>query len=107
MKKKAILLAAAVVLSAAGLTQAQCPLFERTQDDIGVTAGATYLSRYIWRGFDFYPRNHSAVQPFLDLDLYGTGWTVGALMSRPNGGDFENYEEIKYTVAYGGTSKGL
>jgi len=94
-------LAAVVLLSAAGLTQAGP--FESTRDDIGVTAGASYLSRYIWYGIDITADNHSAVQPFVSLDLWGTGWVFDAKWLRAINGGFENWEQLDYTLSYGST----
>ena len=47
MKKKAILLIAVISLSTAALAQAQ-------ERNLSGTFDVTYLSRYIWRGFDMY-----------------------------------------------------
>ncbi len=104
MKKEGFLLAAVVLLSTACLAQAQMPSFEATEDDIGITAGATFLSSYIWRGFDMYRENHSSVQPFASFDFYGTGWTFDLSWRRAVAGDYENYEEFDFTVAYAGNS---
>lgn len=94
MKKKVILLAAVILLSAAGLVQAQ-------EDELGVTLDVTYLSRYIWRGIDLYNNNTSAIQPSIDIDFYGTGFGVKVLSSRALGTGFENAEELDLTLYYG------
>jgi len=93
MKKKGILLAAVILLSAAGLIQAQ-------EGELGVTLDVTYLSRYIWRGIDLYNNNTSAIQPSIDIDFYGTGFGVTVLSSRANGRGFENAEELDITLYY-------
>ena len=61
--KQRVLLAVVVVL-AAGIVQAQ---------DAGLhgVLDLTYQSKYIWRGFDLFG-DKSAIQPSIDLDLYGT-----------------------------------
>jgi len=70
--------------------------------DLGVTLDVTYVSRYIWRGFDTYKDNHSAIQPSIDLDLYGTGFGLNIWHSRSNGGGaYEDAKEVDYTVYYG------
>jgi hypothetical protein len=94
MKKKAVFLATVLLLTSAGLTQAK-------DSKLGVTADVTYVSRYIWRGFDSCPNNHSAIQSSIDLDLYETGWGVNVWWSRANTSGFENNEEIDYTLHYG------
>ncbi len=101
MIRKGILLAAVVLLGTVGLVQAGP--FESTRDDIGVTAGATYLSRYIWYGIDITADNHSAFQPFVSLDLWGTGWVFDTHWTRANDSGLENWEQLDYTLSYGGT----
>ena len=94
MKKKGILLTAVILLSVAGLVQAQ-------EGELGVTFDITYVSRYIWRGFDVYPNNHDAIRPSIDIDFYGTGFGVKLLSSRALGSGFENAEELDITLYYG------
>ena len=102
MIRKGVIFAAVVLLSTVGLAQAGP--FESTRDDIGVTAGVTYLTRYIWRGFDMFHDNHSAIQPFVSLDLWGTGWVFDTHWTRANNSGFENLEQLEYTLSYGSTS---
>jgi hypothetical protein len=95
MKKKALLLTAVILLSVGALAQAQ------QEKGISGTYEITYLSRYIWRGFDVYEDNHSAIQPLsLDLDLYGTGFGVKLFWSRAVGSGFENAEEMDVFLYY-------
>lgn len=93
--KKRILLLAVILMIAASAVQAE-------EDNLGVTFDVTYVSSYIWRGFDIYgPGGHSAIQPSIDVDLYGSGWGFTVWWSRANSSGFENLEEIDYTVYYG------
>ncbi|MCX5638249.1 MAG: hypothetical protein NTX52_11245, partial [Planctomycetota bacterium] len=103
MKGKAVFLAAILVLTIVESTGAEegKPGITIEENKLDVTFDATYVSRYIWRGFDSYPNNHSAIQPSVDLDLYGTGWGVNVWWSRANTSGFENSEEIDYTLYYG------
>lgn len=94
--KKGILLAAIMLMSVTGLVQAQA------NNDLGVALDVTYASRYIWRGFDVYANEHSAIQPKLTIDWYGSGFGTSVFMSRANGSGFENKEEIDYTIFYNG-----
>lgn len=94
--KNGILLTAIVLLSVTGLTWAQ------PAGDLGLTLDVTYSSRYIWRGIDVYANDHSAIQPKLTIDWYDSGFGTSIFMSRANGGDFENGEEIDYTIFYSG-----
>jgi hypothetical protein len=70
---------------------------------ISGTFDITYASRYIWRGIDVYNDNHSAFQPSLDLDLYGTGLGLKLFWSRATGSKFENVEEFDLSLYYGNT----
>jgi len=87
MKKKAILPTVVILVTLGTLAQAQ-------EDRIGATFDVTYLSRYIWRGIDVYEDDHSAIQPSVDVDFYGTGLGLKVLWSRANGSKFENAEEV-------------
>jgi len=91
--KKGILLAAVILLSTAGLAQAQ-------ENELGATLGVQYMSRYIWRGFDIYRDNHSTVRPFIDIDFYGTGFGLHILNPRSIGGGRVDLEKINYTLYY-------
>ena len=54
MKKKGILLVVVILLTTTGFVQAQ-------QDQLSGTIDVTYLTSYIWRGFDYYADDHSAL----------------------------------------------
>ena len=101
--KKGILLTAVILLSTAGFAQAQ--------EELSGTFDVTYLSAYLWRGFDQYPGGHGegAILPSIDLDLYGTGFGLNVLLSRANtaavdahggGYSFEDQERIDLTLSY-------
>lgn len=98
--KKGILLTAVILLSTVGFAQAQ--------EELSGTIDVTYLSAYLWRGFDQYPGAHGegAILPSIDLDLYGTGLGLNVLWSRANtaavnkGVSFENQERIELTLSY-------
>jgi len=94
--KKGILLFAVILLSTAGLAQAQ-------EDELGVTLGVKYMSRFIWRGFDVYKNNDAAIRPFVDVDLYGTGFGVNVIHTRGIGDEMRNTERMEkfnYTLYY-------
>ena len=93
MNKQALLLTVVILLGVGTLAQAQ--------EGISGTYEITYLSRYIWRGFDVYGDNHSAIQPLsLDLDLYGTGFGVKLFWSRAWSSGHENTEEMDIALYY-------
>jgi hypothetical protein len=45
-------------------------------------------------------RNQSAIQPSIDLDLYGTGLGLNVLWSRANTSGYESEEELDFTLSY-------
>ena len=93
MKKKGIFISAVILCSAAGFVQGQ-------ENDLGVTLDVTYLSSYIWRGFDCYAERHSAIQPSISLDFYGTGFGLKVFSSRANRSGFENSEWLDVALSY-------
>ncbi|MHC4740936.1 MAG: hypothetical protein ACYS8Z_03430 [Planctomycetota bacterium] len=99
MIRKGLLLTAVVLLSTTGLVQAG----EATRDDIGVSVSGSYLSRYIWYGFDLFRDNHSAFQTSANFDLYGTGWMFDVRWTKAINSGYENWEQLDYTLSYGGT----
>lgn len=91
--RKILIVAVLLSLSLAGLASAE-------KDKLGVTLDVTYLSRYIFRGVDLYAENHSAIQPSIDIDLYGTGFALNVLNSRANRSGFEDSEELRVGLRY-------
>lgn len=97
MKKKGILLTAVILLSMAGLAQAQ--------EELGVTVDVTWVSKYIWRGFDRLD-DKTAFQPSINLDLYDTGlsfnlWSSHAGSSKGGGSvSTVDAEEWRYALTY-------
>ncbi len=89
--KKVILLTAVILLSATTFAQAQ--------EELTGTIDVTYLTQYIWHGIEQY-RSQSAIQPSIDLDLYGTGLGLNVLLSRANTSGYESGEELRYTLTY-------
>lgn len=91
--KKVILLTAVILLSATTFAQAQ-------DGELSGTLDVTFLSQYIWRGFEWFGED-SAIQPSVDLDLYGTGLGLKVLWSKGMGGGNELLERLDFTLYYG------
>ena len=92
MKKQGILLAAAILFCAVGFAQAQ-------ESELHGSLDLTYQSDYVWRGFDIYG-DKSAIQPSLDMDLFGTGLGVNVMGHRANSSGYEDFERWDYTLYY-------
>ena len=93
-----------VLFSATGLAQAQ-------EDPLGVTVDATWVSKYLWYGIDMLD-DKGAFQPSVDVDLFGSGFSVNVWASYPTAaGDMNkgggspgtsriDATEYDYTLAY-------
>ncbi len=90
--KQIVLLAAIVLMAASGLVQAQ-------EGELHGVLDFTYQSKYLWRGIDVYD-DKSAIQPSVNLDLYGTGFGVSVMGHRANSSEFETTERWDYTLFY-------
>jgi len=91
--KKGILVSVVILLTMGSMSQAQDPVLHGSVD-------VTYLSKYVWRGFDIYG-DKSAAQATVDLDLFGTGFGVSVMGHRANSSGYENSERWDYTLYYG------
>lgn len=93
--KKGILAGTVMVLCAVSLGYA-----EAQDGGLHGAIDVTYLSKYIWRGFDVYG-DKSAIQPSIDLDLFGSGFGISAMGHRANSSGYEmTGERWDYTLYY-------
>ena len=98
MKKEAILLTAVILLSTAGFVQAQ-------EGELSGTVDLTYASKWLWRGFDMLD-DKAVFQPSVDLDLFGTGFSLNILASYPGASQGDgsvstvNATRYDYSFAY-------
>jgi hypothetical protein len=96
-------LAALVLFVAAGVASA----VETASGDLGVDVDFTWVSKYIWRGFDKLD-DKAAFQPSINFDLYDSGWSVNVWYSTAGasgggGTSTVNAEEFNYAVTYSDT----
>lgn len=89
-----------VILLVMIIAACSVPVVAESDGDLHGTIDASYVSRFIWRGYDAYGQDHSAFQPSIDLDLFGTGFGLNVWMSRANQSGFENSEWLTYTLYY-------
>ena len=68
---------------------------------LAIDLDTTYVSKYIWRGYDLFD-DHAAFQPSVNLDLFGSGFSVNAWGSIPmgSGNGINDFQEYDYTLAY-------
>ncbi len=96
MNRARILLSAVMLSSLAGFVQAD-------EGELGVTVDTTFVSKYIWHGINFYGHDNAALQPSVDVDLWGTGFGVLVWHSMATKGGSINLEEFDYILYYGGS----
>lgn len=94
MSKVGILLSVMVILVFVGLVRAG-------ENELGITLDTTYVSKYMWHGFNYYGHDNSAIQPSIDLNLWETGFGLTVWHSRANRGRFRDLEEFDYILYYG------
>lgn len=82
------------------LTLLMSPLAAAGEETPDITIDATYVSRFIDKGFDCYRNNHSGIQPGIDVDLFNTGFGVNVRWFRANSPGFENDEKLDYRAYY-------
>lgn len=70
------------------------------QDELSGEIDVTYLTSKIWRGFDYYPDDHSAMETSVDFDLYGSGFGAKIYYARAINGGFENQQDLAGTLYY-------
>jgi hypothetical protein len=90
--KKRILLAAVVLFCVVGFAQAQ-------DSELHGSVDFTFQTKYVWRGFDVY-NDTSAIQPSIDLDLFGTGLGMNIMGHRANSSGYEAAERWDYNLYY-------
>jgi hypothetical protein len=91
MKKKGILIIGAILLITAGFAQAKA---------VSGTVDLTFMSNYIWRGFDLYNNNDCGIRTGLDLKFFDTGLGLNIFHARALGKNFENLQWMPLTLYY-------
>ncbi len=89
-----------IIFSTVVLSLSLCSLGLAQTEELHGTIDVTYLTSRIWRGFDYYADDHSAIEPSIDIDLYGTGFGVNVFYSRTITGGFENSQTMALTLSY-------
>jgi hypothetical protein len=95
MKKMRKLLLTAVVLF--GVV---APVLAQ-EGDLHGNVGITYDSLHVWRGYLTYGAD-SAINPFIDLDLFGSGFHLETIYHMANGGGNVLGTRFDYSLYYAG-----
>ncbi len=74
-------------------------VFAQDINDLHGTVGVTYDTKYVWRGIVVYG-SQSAIHPFIDLDLMGSGFHLEVVGHRANSSGFEELERWDYSLYY-------
>ncbi len=90
--RQRLLLTAVVLLAATGVAQA-------LEGELHGAIDVTYQTKNVWRGFDVYG-DKSAIQPTIDLNLFGTGFGMSVQGHRANSSGYELSERWDYTLYY-------
>ncbi len=96
MNKALMLRIALVLVTSATLVSAA----ESVDPRIGVTIDYTFVSKYMWHGFNVYGSG-TASQPSVDVDFWQTGFGAMIWHSRGNDSGYNNFEENDYIIYYG------
>jgi len=99
--RKVVLLVAVVLFGAVGMVTAAEP---QTPGELHGNIGITYDTMYVWRGYLVYG-HHSAIHPFIDLDLFGTGFHIETVAHRANASGYEIGERWDYAAYYAGAAE--
>ncbi len=95
------LLAVLLMAAAATAQEWEGDILQEESGALQATAGVTWDSKYIWRGFDIFD-DKSVTHLMFDLNLWDTGFGVGAVGHRANSGGFEDRERWDGTAYYQG-----
>jgi hypothetical protein len=93
----------AVLLAAAAATgqEWQDDILQEESGSFRTTVGIAWDSKYIWRGFDLFD-DKSVTHLSVDMDLWGTGFGIGAVGHRANAGGFGDRQRVDATAYYQG-----
>jgi hypothetical protein len=96
--KKGILLVAVILC---GFVGAAFAAEEPAPGDLHGNVGVTYDTLYVWRGILVYGAD-SAIHPFVNLDLMGSGFNLEVVGHRANDAGHETGERWDYSLYYAG-----
>jgi hypothetical protein len=95
MKKYLLLVAAAIMFCMI------TPVLAVQPGDLHGTIGYTYDTLYVFRGFLSYGSTGGS-HPFIDLDLFGSGFHFETVYNRANDGGYELAQRFDYSIYYAG-----
>jgi hypothetical protein len=95
MKKGIVLMTVVLFIAIASAALAQ----EAPDGALHGNIGLTFDTLYVWRGYLVYGAD-TAIHPFVDLDLMGTGFHLEVIAHRANDSGHENGERWDYSPYY-------
>ncbi|MDH4203194.1 MAG: hypothetical protein OEV87_09910 [Phycisphaerae bacterium] len=96
--KNGMLVSIVVLLAVVGMVRAGDAADAST---LHGAVGIDYTTKYLWRGFDVFS-DKSAIHPYIDLDLWDTGFGLHAIGHRAASSGHEINERWDYTLSYKG-----
>jgi hypothetical protein len=96
--KKYVLLTAAILF---GMVVPVLAVQPGQPGDLHGDVGITYDTLHVWRGYRTYGAD-SAINPFIDLDLFGSGFHVETIYHLANGGGNELGKRFDTALYYAG-----
>jgi hypothetical protein len=99
MRQLLLLLIVVCVAATAGAQDWEGDLVGMEAGRLHATLGATFDTQYVWRGFEVFG-SKSATHVFADVDLFETGFGIGAVGHYANGSGYVNWTRYDYTLYY-------
>jgi hypothetical protein len=99
MRQLLLLTAVLFMAATAGAQDWEGDLIGMEAGSLHATLGATFDTQYMWRGFEVFG-NKSATHLLADVDLFETGFGVGAVGHYANGSGYTNWTRYDYTLYY-------
>jgi hypothetical protein len=99
MRQLLLLLIVVCVAATAGAQDWEGDLVGMEAGQLHATLGATFDTQYVWRGFEVFG-SKSATHVFADVDLFETGFGIGAVGHYANGSGYVNWTRYDYTLYY-------
>ncbi len=99
MRQLLLVMAVLFMAATAGAQDWEGDLLGVEGSSLHAMVGATYDTEYVWRGFKVFG-NKSATHVMADVDLFETGFGIGAVGHYANGSGYVNETRYDYSLYY-------